>query len=124
MKNRQLVIYLIVFLFSAGSVFFPSRGFTQEVVTIEGMVQIERNHLYMISVGSEAGVSKGDIIEIYRIDVKVAEARLISVLSVEEWQPLRQEYEDVAKGKYPRQNLYLRFHGEKAGQLREDLTRK
>jgi len=44
------------------------------------MIQIERNHLYMISIGSEHGVVRGDIIAIYRAGVKVAEARLISVL--------------------------------------------
>jgi len=62
-------------------VLFPSYGFSQEKSSVEGMVQIDRNHLYMIAIGSEHGVVKGDIVEIYRLDVKVAEARLISVLS-------------------------------------------
>jgi len=80
-KNRLLVIFLIAFLSSAGTALFPSYGFTQEKKTVEGMVQIDRNHLYMISIGSEQGVAKGDIVEIYRLGVKVSEARLISVLS-------------------------------------------
>jgi len=80
-KNRQPVILLIVFLFSAGIALFPSHGFTQDTATIEGMIEIERNHLYMIAVGSDRGLAKGDIVDIYRLDVKIAEARLISVLS-------------------------------------------
>ena len=79
--SKKLPVYLSIlfFAFCAGGV--SSKSYAQEPVSIEGMVQIERNHIYMISAGENMGIVKGDIVEIYRLDVKVAEARLISVLS-------------------------------------------
>jgi len=78
---KQSVIVLGLIASSAVAVISPPHVFAQETKTIAGMIQIERNHLYMISVGSDHGVAKGDMIEIHRIGVKVGEARLISVLA-------------------------------------------
>lgn len=44
------------------------------------LVEIESNHLYMVYMGSENGLKRGDLGNIVRNDVKIAEIKLTSVL--------------------------------------------
>lgn len=50
-------------------------------MSIPGIVEVEENHLYMVPIGTDDGVKKGDTVEIIREDQKIADARLISVLA-------------------------------------------
>ena len=80
-NKRQTYLFLRVLLCCAAAVFMPYVVSAQEAVTIPGISEVEENHLYMVPAGTDDGLKKGDTVEIVRDDQKVAEARLISVLS-------------------------------------------
>ena len=81
MKNRRPLIFWGVILLLAVMVLNPHKVLAEDVVTIPGIVEVEENHLYMVPIGTDDGVKKGDTIEVTRGDEKIADARLISVLS-------------------------------------------
>ncbi len=81
MKNRRSFIFWGVALFFAVMIFCPFKVLAEDVVTVPGIIEVEENHLYMVSIGTDDGVSKGDTVEITRDGQKIADARLISVLS-------------------------------------------
>jgi hypothetical protein len=80
-KNRRPLIFRGVLLLLAVMVLNPPKVLAEDVVTISGIVEVEENHLYMVPVGTDDGVKKGATVEITRGDEKIADARLISVLS-------------------------------------------
>ncbi len=81
MTNKKVHILWCAFLFSAAIALYPLSGFAEEEVIIPGMIEVEENHLYMIPIGTDDGVKKGDTIAVVRGDKKIADNRLISVLS-------------------------------------------
>ena len=81
MRNRRLLMFLGVVLFFAGMMLYPLKVLAEDVVMIPGIIEVEENHLYMVPIGTDDGVKKGDTVEIVRNDQKIADARLISVLS-------------------------------------------
>ena len=80
MKNKRSIVFGGVILFLAMTALCPFKALAEESVTVPGIVEVEENHLYMVPVGTEDGVKKGDTVEIVRNDQKIADARLISVL--------------------------------------------
>ncbi|MCK5268569.1 MAG: hypothetical protein KAR07_10385, partial [Spirochaetes bacterium] len=81
MKNRRSPIFLGVILFFVVMILCPFNVLAENVVTVPGIIEVEENHLYMVPIGTDDGVSKGDTVEISRDGQKIADARLISVLS-------------------------------------------
>ncbi|MCK5180116.1 MAG: hypothetical protein KAR32_11350, partial [Candidatus Omnitrophica bacterium] len=79
MKNRRSPIFLGVILFFVVMILCPFNVLAENVVTVPGIIEVEENHLYMVPIGTDDGVSKGDTVEISRDGQKIADARLISV---------------------------------------------
>ena len=79
MKNKfsiQIVLPLLFFLAS------PAYLSIAETKTLwQGLVEIESNRLYMLSVGADAGLQKSDRIDVLREDARIATLRLTSVLA-------------------------------------------
>jgi len=80
-KNKRILILLGFVFFSFALILSPRPGSAEGEVIIPGIVEVEENHLYMVPIGTDDGVKKGDTVEIIRNDQKIADARLISVLS-------------------------------------------
>ncbi len=78
LNNPSLPHILIILFFLASPACFSS---AEGQAPWQGLVEIETNRLYMLPVGKDAGLQKGDRVDVLREDERVATLRLTSVLA-------------------------------------------
>ena len=77
MKIKKVFIFGCIFLWTLNLGLLSPEVFGQKV---KSLIEIEKDHLYMIGLGSQDGARKGDAALIFRDNQKIAEVRLNSVL--------------------------------------------
>lgn len=76
-RTRDLFVLFLLFFLA-----YPAYLSIAETKTMwQGIVEIESNRLYMLPVGKDDGLQKGDQIDVLREDARIATLRLTSVLA-------------------------------------------
>ncbi len=76
-RTRDLLVFFLLFFLASPAYL----SIAETKTTWQGLVEIESDRLYMLSVGADAGLQKGDRVDVLREDARIATLRLTSVLA-------------------------------------------